>query len=119
MAIRVNNFGKFKGDVRREMKRRLSRAAIEVSRHAKEIVSVAGPRPSRPGQPPHKQTGRLRASIAWEMVGDDKARVGTNVKYGRYLELGTRRMAVRPWLVRSFTDMAAKVGMHLTSRMVP
>lgn len=54
---------------------------------------------SKPGEPPRVQTGRLRASITHEIhptlpVG----RVGTNVKYGKFLEFGTRRMAPRPWL---------------------
>jgi phage gpG-like protein len=45
--------------------------------------------PSRPGQPPHVDTGYLRQSITW--ILNDKAlrlRVGTGVIYGRILELG-------------------------------
>ena len=114
MPIKVNNIPRFKADVHREMKRRVARAAISVSRHAKELISVAGPTHSRPGQPPHKQTGRLRASIAWEAVGDDTARVGTNVKYGKFLELGTRRMDPRPWLVRSLTEVTGEVATIMT-----
>ena len=53
--------------------------------------------PSKPGEPPHKQTGHLRRSVAWELVGL-VARVGTNLRYGRWLELGTSKMAARPWL---------------------
>ena len=55
---------------------------------------------SLPGNPPSKQSGRLRSSIAWEIVQGKavSARVGTNVKYGRYLELGTRCMKARPFL---------------------
>jgi HK97 gp10 family phage protein len=117
MPITVNNIPKFRGDMRNEMRKRLSRAAISVSRHAKQLVSVAGPSASRPGSPPHKQTGRLRASIAWELVGDDRARVGTNVKYGRYLELGTSRMSPRPWLVRSAKETTSEVTRIITARM--
>ena len=84
---------------------------IMTTSKAKELLSVpgtgkvrgqrAGPVVrSRPGEPPRKQTGRLRGSVTYEV--DERAlraRVGTNVMYGRYLELGTRRgLAPRPWL---------------------
>jgi hypothetical protein len=55
---------------------------------------------SRPGNPPFKQTGNLRKSIAYEVSGL-VGRVGSNIKkpnYALYLELGTRRMAARPYL---------------------
>lgn len=46
-------------------------------------------------------TGRLRSSIAWE-IGQEGTfivgRVGTNVHYAPYLELGTRKMRARPFL---------------------
>lgn len=60
---------------------------------------------SAPGNPPYKQTGHLRRSIAWELVsiGVGSAtvtgRVGTNLKYGRWLELGTKRIRRRPYIV--------------------
>lgn len=57
---------------------------------------------SAPGNPPYKQFGRLRGSIANELVehgaGTCIGRVGTNYKVGRYLELGTRKMKARPFL---------------------
>jgi HK97 gp10 family phage protein len=69
---------------------------------------------SRPGQPPAIDTGVLRASIMSDVqvrgmnvigkVGPDvekiaaKADVGTDVEYGLYLELGTSKMAPRPFL---------------------
>lgn len=87
--------------------------------HAKELVSVDGTartgggslaygaNPSKPGDPPHVQTGRLRASIAYEVSGL-VARIGTNVKYGRYLELGTSRMLPRPWLRRMLREKSSQ-----------
>lgn len=45
---------------------------------------------SLPGEPPMFQSGRLRNSISYEMLGPFMARVGTNVKYARYLEFGTK-----------------------------
>lgn len=111
----------------------LRRAAITVQRRAKELLSVAGTVPksaagkgrrarykarktgavrSAPGEPPRKQTGRLRASVTYEVDETGmNARVGTNVKYGRYLELGTKRgIAPRPWLRRALAEMWARVN---------
>jgi phage gpG-like protein len=45
---------------------------------------------SKPGEPPRFQSGRLRNSISYAMIDRFTARVGTNVKYARYLELGTK-----------------------------
>jgi hypothetical protein len=102
------------------MKRRLSVASILVHNHAKELISEDGTGvdengrliynadPSSPGEPPHVQRGRLRASVAWEIAGLI-ARVGTNVVYGRFLELGTSLMAARPWLRRSLLELRSRI----------
>ena len=86
------------------MKRNLTAAAIFVVRKVKESLSQAGPTrtspqtpASKPGQPPHRRTGTLARSITHE-VSKDSARVGTNLKYGKFLETGTSKMAARPYL---------------------
>lgn len=66
--------------------------------------------PSKPGEPPRVQTGRLRGSVAWEMSSKFIARVGTNVKYGRWLESGTRKMRPRPWLRRALNEMVGEIN---------
>ena len=51
-------------------------------------------------------TGRLRGSIS-HATDDTSAYIGTNVEYGPYVELGTRKMAARPFLrnaVANYTD---------------
>lgn len=59
--------------------------------------------PSAPGEPPKTDTGRLVASIDIETDTDRLgAAVGTGLRYGRYLEFGTRKMAARPWLFPTF-----------------
>lgn len=66
---------------------------------------------SAPGEPPFKQTGRLRASVTHEVDERElKARIGTNVEYGKYLELGTNRwLKPRPWLRRASYESASKI----------
>jgi len=45
---------------------------------------------SAPGEPPRFQSGRLRNSISLAWLDDLTVRVGTNVKYAKWLEFGTR-----------------------------
>lgn len=86
-----------KARIEAELKRRLSASCILVSNKAKESVSTAYPPASSPGEPPAKRTGHLRRSIAFEVDGL-VGRVGTGLVYARHLELGTSRIAPRPWL---------------------
>lgn len=57
--------------------------------------------PSQPGSKPAVRTGRLRDSITWR-PGVDAASpyvdVGSAVVYAPFVELGTSRMAARPYL---------------------
>ena len=62
---------------------------------------------SKPGEPPYVQSGRLRGSIGYLFqmaknalfVDIGAIRGGGEVKYARSLEVGTSRMAARPWLM--------------------
>lgn len=77
----------------------LSAAASVVTTKAKRLLSVAGTGRVRgkkagpvvhapKGEPPYKQTGRLRASMTYEVDPETLvARIGTNVEYSRRLEL--------------------------------
>jgi HK97 gp10 family phage protein len=129
----VNWFGaEENARIDREVNKRLHRAAIVVNRRAKRLLSVAGTGvisrgqlmpakggggkriygafPSAPGEPPRKQTGRLRSSVTYEVLdGELIARVGTNVKYAKWLELGTKNMAPRPWLRRALNESGDEI----------
>lgn len=130
MAGRVEWNGEaLKAKIDAEMRRRLAASARLVSNHAKQLVSVAGTtkvkgrrvynsNPSRPGEPPHKQTGQLRRSITQQPVtGKLAQRVGTNIEYGRWLELGTANMAARPWLRRALIEKTGEIRVILTRRI--
>lgn len=70
---------------------------------------------SAPGQYPMTDTGRLASSVKFELPQTDLvARVGTNLKYGAFLEFGTSKMEARPWLLRSF--LRAQVGLEAELR---
>ena len=64
---------------------------------------------SAPGQYPATDRGRLVNSIR-AIINGTTAIVGTDVAYGPMLELGTSRMAARPWLLPSFK--AASIGLE-------
>ena len=91
----------------------LAAAGILWSAVVEQLVTSESP--SRPGQPPARESGELLLSIRIEM--DDNrlgARVGSNLDYASYLELGTRRMAERPFLLpaleRARTDIEHVIG---------
>lgn len=113
---KVNWYGdRVRRSIHSEMSKRLRLCGQLGKDHAKELISVDGTgkatggsliygaNPSRPGEPPHVQTGRLRGSVAFEVDGMT-TRIGTNVVYGRHLETGTSRMAARPWLRRMLIE---------------
>lgn len=71
----------------------LARIAVRVNTAAKRNAS------GRPG--PRVVTGRLRSSITFEIGRNGKqlvARIGTNVHYAPYVELGTSRAPAYPFL---------------------
>jgi len=53
-------------------------------------------------------TGRLRNSITHVRVAERTEAIGTNVEYGRYVELGTSRARARPFLAPAAQGHAAE-----------
>lgn len=85
--------------MRTDVVRDLAHRAILVEYQAKRLASNVSP--SAPGQGPGVITGRLRGSITWRVGIDDVspyADIGSAVTYAPFLELGTSKMAARPFL---------------------
>ncbi len=137
MANRIEWHGdEAMGHVRTRAVGFLRRAAIAVEKRADQLLSLPGTVQSiggkgnkhkkravihgavrsKPGEPPRKQRGRLRASVTYEVDPNTlEARVGTNVLYGKYLELGTKRgIAPRPWLRRALAECHSKIAGFLS-----
>ena len=109
----------FKRILAAELKARVIACVIAIANRAKKLLSVPGTgqriratkkhrkkstvygfAPSAPGEPPRKQSGRLRGSVASEVqdvMGVPVGRAGTNVKYGRVLEGGAEEMRNKAW----------------------
>ena len=72
--------------------------------------SRKGLKPSLAGEPPKKVTGALRLSITKEFDRVAMAvQIGTRFDYGKFLELGTRKMAARPWLRPTLVNHQAEI----------
>jgi HK97 gp10 family phage protein len=84
---------------------------------------------SAPGQPPANFTGSLRKSIDFIVRGTDQMEFGSRlyfpdrkgtpegVKYGKYLELGTRKMAKRPFLLPAIKTNQRNAVTHFETQM--
>jgi len=107
------------GKIERQLISRLKRAAGEWRRTAVQNMGTpnnGGKNPGAPGAYPNRGTrqggGHLRRNIN---AGDvDRRRmviqVGTNVKYGKFLEEGTKKMAARPWVTLTNQKTRAKIA---------
>ena len=77
--------------------------------------------PSKPGEPPRVDTGQLRRSIFMIVRKTGKGRVvgfvGTTLKYGKYLEYGTRRMAARPYLRTTLAKHRKRINRLITDHL--
>lgn len=61
------------------------------------------------GSVPGIRSGTLRRSIQRSNLENHSIEVGTNKKYGYWLEYGTTDMAARPWLYKSLNLAAAEM----------
>lgn len=61
-------------------------------------------RSSRAGEYPANQTGRLRRSIGYQMVGNQKVFVGARAYYAGYLAFGTKFMGKRKFIGTAIKD---------------
>lgn len=67
-----------------------------------EIVLSFGESVSTPGDPPGVDTGALRASMRVVKVQRLRFEIRDGVLYGIHLELGTEKMAARPFITPVF-----------------
>ena len=83
------------------MESRMDVVADFLEKYVKDSLTIPYPPASAPDEPPHMRTGGLLNSIERERQGLT-LRVGTSSSasayYAKYLEIGTRHMAPRPFL---------------------
>lgn len=73
--------------------------------------------PSKPGNPPHADTGKLMQTVFADVVSDERAIVGSPLDYAEYLEKGTAKMDARPFLEATLQDPdVAKIVERILTR---
>ncbi len=107
---------KLASDEYNAMSRALVEAGFRIQREAKKSIASSPINPatgrSIPGSPPHTDTGLLAASV-YVNTQEHQGRVvsvivGTDLKYGQWLEFGTTLMKARPWLQPAFAATRQK-----------
>ncbi len=115
-----------------EMGKRVLRAAVAVQVQTQKNISKSfrgagsqhrsNPKrkgtASKPGEFPRADLGRLRQSIFVRPLTALSAIVGTPLKYGLWLEEGTRNMQPRKYLSRTFTEMLPTITRILTGTQI-
>ena len=91
MEVTVDNTAAVKGGLQSAFARALERIGLQAEGYAKDLCPV--------------DTGNLRNSITHTSDGK-AAYIGTNVTYGKYVELGTVKMAAQPYLRPAAADHA-------------
>lgn len=91
LEVLVDNTDAVKGGLQSAIARALERIGLQAEGYAKDLCPV--------------YTGNLRNSITHTSDGN-AAYIGTNVTYGKYVELGTVKMAAQPFLRPAAADHA-------------
>lgn len=81
----------------------LNEVTDDIGRKVGDLIQQAGQecQAEAKGHAP-VDTGRLRDSITYEATGDLEATVSTDVPYSTFVELGTYKMAPRPYMLPAF-----------------
>jgi len=95
-----------------------AKRAVSKPNSGKDVKSPSGsvriyPNPSKPGEPPRLRTGWGRRHIVFEFDESKAAgRVGVSKPglYMFYLEVGTRRISRRPWLLATLMNHKETLG---------
>ena len=66
----------------------------EYSKHGIKYPNLPN-RSSKPYEPPALQSGKLHSNIDVDVIKDSEVKIGSNIEYLKYLELGTKKMLPR------------------------
>lgn len=120
--VRLKWYGaKIMKGLEKEFYKRLRIVGARLERVTKQNLSIPGRTagPSAPGEFPHLQTGDLRKSIFHEVVLARKVVIlGTTMRHGLFLEIGTSKMAARPFLRKTVTEERAAID-KLFTKYIP
>lgn len=92
---------KFLTNYKRRVAANTQAVASAITQELRSRVGTPYPPPSRPGQPPHRRTGRLQRGINGNTVLSGNRLIMTHfarAPYAAFVAFGTRRMAARQFL---------------------
>lgn len=72
---------------------------------------------SAPGEAPANFTGNLRRSLDFIVQGSKEMTFGADADYAKFLELGTRKMEKRPYLIKSINDNERNITKHFENQI--
>ena len=96
--------------------RKIQRGPASGRFYASSVAKGVLHQASAPGEYPMSDSGRLANGIEFELPKSKtkpEGIVGTNVLYGKYLELKPSTMGGRPWLSRAFNETTSKADAML------
>ena len=73
--------------------------------------------PSKPGEPPNRDTGELQASMTTRQTGPLSAEFREDAPHARPLEFGTSKMAARPHVRPARDKMLPKIRARYAEQM--
>ena len=109
--IKITNWNAtaFNSLVHTEQQKRLDKAGFFLENEIRKNISTKGVscgkrkgNRSQPGQPPFIECGQLRQSVTHEL-NNNECLTGSNLDKAKYLELGTKNMQARPFLLPALT----------------
>jgi len=78
---------------------------------------IVNHRASAPGEAPANLSGRLRRSTNFKVRGSLQMEIGENTPYAGFLELGTKKMAARPHLIKAINKKRENLQLHFQREM--
>lgn len=91
---------------RAAQKKAFDQVRKEMTSALRKKISIPYPPASAPGRPPHMRTGFLRENT--EAGGTGRTIVIRTPQYGIYLEGGTSKMAMRPFILPTIQNQRKK-----------
>ncbi len=113
--------------VERAIENGLTKLADQIANHAKSAMAEpksgihhkgAITRSSAPYEAPAAQTGRLQDSVHVEQDGKFSRKIGSRVEYALELELGTHKIAARPYLRPALYAFTGRTGEELFEQLL-
>lgn len=118
----IKRFSNFPSRLIARTQQLAARAGQEAAGEARREFAgnVQGDVPGRWGLRPHVRTGRLRQSISTtaEAQGDDYiVKVGSNVRYAPFVDLGTRTARPHPYLTQNFATATERFARGMAAML--